>query len=214
MTGFEYYDYIGTDYPDAKETVLNDEELVRILRSAEKSIRANCGELRRFSSPDAREAILDFIKEGGIFEITCGNWLYGDKNKMNPLLNDLSQEGLLGNGANCFYTSSNSLEQTFYGIVHQIIIDDGRYIFIEKPHGDGVKTNQVGKLIENEYELGEVSKNITSPFFKYVAIQTANDESVINNTTREGDLECPNRNSFFEFQTEEQFNERVMTGIN
>lgn len=212
MTGFELYDCLKKDFPDAKETDLNEDEIVQLIRDANKTIRAHCGEVKRFSSPGAREAILDFLSRKGIFEITCGNWLYGGETGINPLISDLSIKGFLGKNAKCFYTSANALEQTLFGSTHAIVIDDGRHIFIEQPHGDAPSENQIGILLQDAYDLGEAFGDFKSPDFEYREVTSIDDDFIVESTVKDSDLQA--REFFYKYNTEQQFNEWVMNIMN
>jgi hypothetical protein len=213
MTGFDFYESLMEAHKDIEEKSLSDSELASLISNAKKSIRANCGELRRFSNPKAREALISFLNNGGVFETTFGKLVYGGKDGVNPLISALSECGHFGTSAKFYYTLATPLEQIFLGSAHAIVFDDGEIVFIEKPHGHEAENEQLGLLLYNEQELAESFDNFTYKNYEFREIKDVNDEVLAANTVEEGSSRWIEDDSYCTFNDKEEFMKQVLQKI-
>jgi hypothetical protein len=208
MTGYETFEYINKMYSKATVTSLNDIETVSLIKKCELSIYAVCGELKRLSSPAVTQALVDFIQTGKEFKTICGKYLHGGDNDVNPLIRACSDNGCIGvNGNTHFlYSSASPLEQVFFGSMHAIVFDRGKYVFIERPHGYMQNDEIDGILIEGavDSELVETVYGFVWPDFIVGEISGTNDVLAKNNTLKTDDIRWAE--GFNSFSNEQEFN--------
>lgn len=194
MTGFDLYRLVEKRHPNIATAPLHNKDLANLIRNSKETIRANCGELRRFSDPSVLEEILDFVmKRGGLFETTCGKHLFGGDDGRNPLIGTLYDKGCLNSDkylAYVNYTSATPVEIVALGATHAIIFDDGEQIFIENPHGFSNHTSNNahnGYLVSNDKELAELLEGFLWSL-NYRAIISADDPEIMEATLVEEDF--------------------------
>ena len=210
MTGYELYQLVRKRHPHLEERLLSDNDLVEIIGNCKESFRANCGELRRLSFPIVIDAIIKFVKRGGLFETTCGRLIYG-KDGLNPLIKALHEQGLLGNGAHICYSFETPLNQVMFGATHVFIADDGVQLFVEEPHGCieniDYATKRKGILIDNDQDLAQVIEGFVWSW-DFVEVFSVDDDSAKANTLNDGDVRW-NEDAFCSFETEDEFGECI-----
>jgi hypothetical protein len=186
MTGFDFYNYLIKDKKGIEQRLLSDGELAELISNTKRTIRANCGELKRFSNPKALEALASFLEKGGTFETTFGRLVFGAKSGLNPAIEMFAKNGYLGVSAKCYYTLAEPVEQVFAGNTHVIIFDDGETIFVEKPHGYNSEDGQVGVVLHSEYKLAEAFGNFMNGLYSFREITDNMDSELIANTVKQG----------------------------
>ena len=215
MNGFDLYEYIKYKHPQSEEIYLSPERTAELIEKCESSFRANCGELKRLSHELVRKAIIKLIKRGNLFETTCGKLIHGEEAGRNLLIEDLIKEGLLGKGGHINHTNATTLEQTFLGMTHMFVFDNGKLIFIEKPHGCINHDQKPGFLLENEMDLAQELMEMMWKNLNYSEILPDQNgeigDSIKENIIVENDEKWKQQG--FEYDDEEEFQECMIKAL-